>query len=200
MEAAQTMKTDRKWIVVPAVLTLLLLTLGCGGRKAPAPQPPPPPTMETPPPTDVPAKPAPTEGMDEQEKEPPMSIQEMNEKFRDQGLLGDVFFAFDKYDLRPDARERLAKNAEFMKSEEGRGLTFTVEGHCDERGTNEYNLALGQRRALAAVDYLVSLGVESARFKTVSYGEEKPFCTESTEACWQKNRRARFVISGNTAG
>jgi len=194
------MKTDRKWIVVPAVLTLFLLTLGCGGRQEPAPQPPPPPTMETPPPTDVPAKPAPTEGMDEQEKEPPMSIQEMNEKFRDQGLLGDVFFAFDKYDLRPDARERLDKNAQFMKGEEGAGLTFIVEGHCDERGTNEYNLALGQRRALAAIDYLVSLGIDSDRFKTVSYGEEKPFCTESTEACWQKNRRARFVISGNTGG
>ena len=76
-------------------------------------------------------------------------------------------------------------------------LTVTVEGHCDERGTVEYNLALGERRAQSTYDYLVSLGVAASRFKTISYGEERPFCTESNEACWQKNRRARFVISGS---
>ena len=75
-------------------------------------------------------------------------------------------------------------------------LLFTIEGHCDERGTNEYNIALGQRRAAAAKDYIVSLGVEDARLRTISYGEERPFCTESDEACWQSNRRAHFVATG----
>ena len=70
----------------------------------------------------------------------------------------------------------------------------TIEGHCDERGTNEYNLALGERRANAAQSYLVSLGVGQARLRTLSYGEERPVCTESTEGCWQRNRRAHFVI------
>ncbi|MEL7060790.1 MAG: peptidoglycan-associated lipoprotein Pal [Acidobacteriota bacterium] len=123
------------------------------------------------------------------------SLQEIQADAERQGLLGDVFFDFDRAELRPEARERLEKNAAFMMSEEGRDLVFTVEGHCDERGTNEYNLALGQERAAAATDYLRSLGVGESRFKTISYGEERPFCTVSDEACWQKNRRAHFVIS-----
>ncbi len=73
---------------------------------------------------------------------------------------------------------------------------FLVEGHCDERGTNEYNLALGERRANAATGYLASLGIDGMRMRTVSYGEERPVCTESNESCWQRNRRARFVITG----
>ena len=186
---------DRKWIVL-AVLTALTLTLGCATTPPPPPPAPPPPVVEAPPTTDVESTARPAEAIDEVEPEPPMSIQQMMDEFGRRGLLGDVFYDFDKYDLRSDARERLAKNAEFMKSEEGMELTFTVEGHCDERGTSEYNIALGQNRSNAAVDYLVSLGVSARRFKTISYGEEKPFCTESTESCWQKNRRARFVISG----
>jgi peptidoglycan-associated lipoprotein len=75
-------------------------------------------------------------------------------------------------------------------------ILFTIEGHCDERGTNEYNIALGQRRASAAKDYIVSLGVEDSRLRTISYGEERPFCTESNEGCWQQNRRAHFVATG----
>ena len=113
-----------------------------------------------------------------------------------QGLLGDVFFDFDKYDLAAEARERLAQNARFMR--EHPQFTFTVEGHCDERGTNEYNLALGDKRANAAQAYLNSLGVASNRFRAISYGEERGFCTTSSESCWQKNRRAHFVVSGRT--
>ncbi|MEM1181110.1 MAG: OmpA family protein [Acidobacteriota bacterium] len=159
---------------------------------------PPPQTTDTaPPPTDVPDKPKPAPVVDETEKEPPKSIQEIEADLRNQGLIGDVFFDFDKSDLRSQARERLAKNAEFMNSAEGRAYTFKVEGHCDERGTNEYNLALGQNRSTTAVDYLASLGVARDRFEVISYGEERPFCTESSEACWQQNRRARFVITGN---
>lgn len=186
---------DRKWIVL-AALTALTLGTGCASAPPPPPPAPPPPVVEAPPTTDVESTARPAEAIDEVEEAPPMSIQEMQDEANRLGLLGDVFYDFDKYDLRADARERLAKNADYMKSEKGRKLTFTVEGHCDERGTNEYNIALGQNRSSAAVDYLVSLGVSAGRFKSISYGEEKPFCRESTEACWQKNRRARFVIDG----
>ena len=187
---------DRKWIVL-AALTALLLVVGC--KSAPPPPPaPPPPVVEAPPATDVESTARPAPEVDEVEPEPPKSIQELQDEYTRRGLLGDVFYDFDKYDLRSDARDRLTKNAEFMKSSEGRGLTFVVEGHCDERGTNEYNIALGQNRSASAVDYLISLGVSANRFRTISYGEERPFCTESSEACWQKNRRARFVIDGTT--
>lgn len=187
------MKMDRKWIVL-AALTALVLAMGC--KSAPPPPPAPPQAIETPPPVDVPPATRMEEPTDKIEEPPPLSIQELDEQLRNEGLIGDVYYDFDKYDLRSDARERLARNAEFMKSAQGREYVFTVEGHCDERGTNEYNIALGQNRSNSAVDYLVSLGVSASRFKTISYGEEKPFCTESTEACWQRNRRARFVLSG----
>ena len=187
------MKMDRKWIVLGLLTVLLVLAAGCA-KKPPATTPPPPPPMvQTPPPEPPPM--AEAEPSDMVEKAPPMTAQEIEENARRQGLLGDVFYDFDKYDLRPDARERLAKNAEFMNGE-GRGTTYTIEGHCDERGTNEYNIALGNQRANAALEYLVSLGVARSRFKTVSYGEERPFCTQSTEECWQLNRRARFVLTG----
>ena len=186
------MRIDRKWTVLLLLVTVLLVVAGCS-KKEPEVAPPAV-TEPTPPQQDVPDRPDPAPVADTTEKAQPKSLQEIEEEARANGLLGDVFFDFDKYDLRPSARERLAKNAEFMKA--NRELTFTVEGHCDERGTNEYNLALGQNRGDTAVDYLVSLGVGAERFRVVSYGEERPFCTESNEACWQKNRRARFVISG----
>ena len=189
------MKMDRKWIV-PATLMTLLLMVGCSSAPEPVVEPPPPKPVEKPPAQDLSATAEPAKPVDPVEPERPKSLQEMQEDFERRGLMGDVFFDFDRFELRDDARARLAKNAEFMKSEEGSSLTFTVEGHCDERGTNEYNIALGQSRGNTAVDYLISLGVGANRFKTISYGEERPFCTESNEACWQKNRRARFVISG----
>lgn len=186
------MKMDRNWIALGLMTVLLVLVAGCGPKPQPVTAPPP--VTPTPPP-EVETMPdaAPTDAV---EQPPPLTAQEIEEAARSKGLLGDVFYEFDKYDLRPDARERLAKNAEFMNSEEGRGYTFTIEGHCDERGTNEYNIALGQRRASAALDYLLSLGVGGNRFKTISFGEERPFCTQSNEDCWQLNRRARFVLTG----
>ena len=195
MEAAKKMRMDRKWIVLATLLTVLLVISGCS-KKEPEVTPPPAEMEVEPPPTDVPENTTPAPVVDQTEPKPPESIQEMQARLESSGLLGDVFYDFDKYDLRSEARERLAKNAEFMNSGEGRGLSFTVEGHCDERGTNEYNLALGQNRGTTAVDYLASLGVDRNRFRVVSYGEERPFCTESSEGCWQKNRRARFVITG----
>jgi peptidoglycan-associated lipoprotein len=103
----------------------------------------------------------------------------------------DVFFDYDSYDLRPDAQAAVQGNAQFLQAHPG--ISFTVEGHCDERGSTEYNLALGDNRANAVKTALVQAGVGADRIKTISYGKEKPFCTESNEQCWQQNRRGHFV-------
>lgn len=190
------MKELKRAGAATAVLVLLLVSVGCGGNKKgptttpPAP-PPPPPTGPTT--TDVTPTPTPTDS-GPVEPPQPMDLATLQEQARSQGLLGDVFYAYDSYGLDDSSRSRLQKNAEFFRANPE--LMMTVEGHCDERGTNEYNIALGQRRSTAAVDYLISLGIDRGRFKTISYGEERPFCTQSDAACWQKNRRARFVISG----
>ena len=105
----------------------------------------------------------------------------------------DAFFDFNKADIRPDARDALTKDAEFLRSYGT--VHITIEGHCDERGSTEYNLGLGQRRAQAAKNYLVSLGISADRIDTVSWGKERPFCTESNEECWQQNRRGHFVMA-----
>jgi len=107
-------------------------------------------------------------------------------------VLQDIHFDFDKYNIRPDARPILDNIANFLN--EHLDVNIVIEGHCDERGTNEYNLALGDRRAKAAKDYLVSSGVSPSRILTITYGEEKPLCRESNEECWQKNRRDHFVL------
>jgi peptidoglycan-associated lipoprotein len=106
--------------------------------------------------------------------------------------LPDIHFDFDRYDIRADAARILEKSAQWLKANPS--YLVLVEGHADERGTNEYNLALGDRRAKAAVNYLVSHGVHAARFTTVSYGEERGLCRESNEACWSRNRRAHFAV------
>jgi peptidoglycan-associated lipoprotein len=111
-------------------------------------------------------------------------------------LLGIVYFEFDKADIREADKPVLAKNAEVLKKFDF--LRVTLEGHCDERGTVEYNLSLGERRAKAAYDYLVSLGVPADRLKTVSYGKEVPACSENTEDCWARNRRAKPTVTGKT--
>lgn len=106
--------------------------------------------------------------------------------------LKDIYFDFDRYDLSTDARTILRGNADWLKSNPN--ARVEIEGHCDERGTSEYNLALGAKRAQAAREYLVTLGVAANRLSTISYGEEIPVCKEATESCWRQNRRARFVI------
>lgn len=103
----------------------------------------------------------------------------------------DAYFDFNKADIRPDARDALAKTADFFKNYPQ--IRVTIEGHCDDRGSTEYNLALGTRRADAVKNYLVSLGISADRMTTVSFGKEKPFCSEETESCWQQNRRGHFV-------
>jgi peptidoglycan-associated lipoprotein len=106
--------------------------------------------------------------------------------------LKEVYFDFDKYEIRPEGAKTLDANAAWLKSN-GSNLVL-IEGHCDERGTNEYNLALGERRAKATMNYLVSQGIQANRITIISYGEERPVCTEKTEACWAKNRRANFLV------
>jgi peptidoglycan-associated lipoprotein len=105
----------------------------------------------------------------------------------------DAYFDLDKAELRADARDALTKDAEFLRSYPD--VHVSIEGHCDERGSTEYNLALGQSRAEAAKNYLISLGISADRMETVSWGKERPVCSEHTEECWQQNRRAHFVMA-----
>ncbi|MGH9710640.1 MAG: peptidoglycan-associated lipoprotein Pal, partial [Candidatus Acidiferrales bacterium] len=106
--------------------------------------------------------------------------------------ITDAYFDYNKSDVRDDARAALQKDAEFLRSYPQ--VSVTIEGHCDERGSEEYNLGLGQRRADAAKQYLVSLGISADRIKTMSWGKEHQFCAEHNEECWQQNRRGHFVM------
>jgi len=117
---------------------------------------------------------------------PPLPFDEL---FRQN--VRDAFFDYDKYDIRPDARDALARTAEFLRRYPESKVT--IEGHCDERGSLEYNLALGAERAEATKKFLTSLGIDATRMNTVSYGKERPFCNEHDESCWQQNRRGHFV-------
>jgi len=107
--------------------------------------------------------------------------------------IKDVYFDYDSEAIRSDQQSSIAADAQFLNAHPN--INFTVEGHCDERGSTEYNLALGDRRASSVKMALTSAGVSAGRIKTISYGKEKPFCTESNEACWQQNRRGHFVYS-----
>ncbi len=107
-------------------------------------------------------------------------------------LLEEIHFDFDKATIRPDAKAILEKHAKWLQANPQ--TKIQIEGHCDERGTNEYNLALGERRAQATKRFLVAMGIEAKRLSTISYGEERPLCTEHEESCYAKNRRAHFVI------
>jgi peptidoglycan-associated lipoprotein len=136
-------------------------------------------TPSTPPATAQPAPAAPTARPEPKE-------------FREVSELRDVFFDFDKYDIRPADAKTLDGNAGWLKSNPNH--LVLIEGHCDERGTNEYNLALGERRAKSTMNYLVSQGVQASRITIISYGEERPSCTQKNEECWAKNRRAHFLV------
>jgi peptidoglycan-associated lipoprotein len=168
------------------------------GQSAPAPTPPPPAAPAPPPPVaaapgpppagaPAPAPPVtPPPAVAQPAPPPPPG------EFARAPELTDIHFDFDKYAIRPDAAKILEANARWLR--ERRDMLVLVEGHCDERGTNEYNLALGQRRAKAAIDFLAAHGVAADRLTLVSYGEERPQCMERTEACWARNRRAGFLV------
>jgi peptidoglycan-associated lipoprotein len=108
----------------------------------------------------------------------------------------DAYFDFDKADIRPDAEQNLSTDASFLK--EHPSIKFTLEGQCDERGSEEYNLGLGDLRATAAKNFLINAGVSADRISTISYGKTQPVCTDQTEECWQKNRRAHFHYGGES--
>ena len=105
----------------------------------------------------------------------------------------DVYFDYDKADIRGDQQASVQADAQFLSQHTN--VNFTIEGHCDERGSTEYNLALGDQRASAVKNALTAAGVNASRIKTISYGKEKPFCTDHSEGCWQQNRRAHFVMT-----
>ena len=184
-----------------AVLTGLVvasLALGaCAPKKPPVARPLPPPPPTTP---DLPPPPPPPAPVAEKPvitappvAEDPMASRSIDDLNRDSPMR-IVYYDYDSADLSAEARAALDANAATLKKYSA--WTVTVEGHCDERGTAEYNLALGERRAAAAQAYLVALGIPASRIKTVSYGKEFPFDPGHDEAAWAKNRRAHFVITG----
>jgi peptidoglycan-associated lipoprotein len=173
------MKSTTLWMRV-GILPLILVAalLGCAKKQAPAPATPPPApeAAPTPPPTPV-ATPTPA---------PAPTPQVTSADFQ------PAFFDFDSYTLREDARTALDRDAKLVR--DNAAINLTIEGHCDERGTAEYNQALGEKRAQAARDYLVAAGINASRLQIVSYGKERPFATGHDEASWQQNRRANFVV------
>ena len=164
-------------LVLAGLLFAFALSAGCASRKqvsTTTTEPPPPPPTEQRTETPPPAPPA------QQEEPAPRET-----------ALQDAFFDYDDYSLRSDAKSALDGNAKVL---EGRsGLSIVIEGHCDERGSVEYNLALGEKRARAARDYLVSYGIAASRLTTISYGKERPFDSGHGEDAWSKNRRAHFL-------
>jgi peptidoglycan-associated lipoprotein len=173
------------------VLFLLILVAGCAKKL--------PPPGETAMPKE-PAREAVEPGKKVEKEAVKETVQQKEAKLQESviakgeepSVFKDALFDYDKYDVRDDARPTLDAIASYLKKN-GK-VAIVIEGHCDERGTNEYNLALGEKRAKSARDYLVSLGIPSSRMSTVTYGEEKPLCAEQNETCWQKNRRAHFVV------
>ncbi len=179
-----------------ALLTLTLFSMGCRPKPTPT-TPDEVAVVNTPAPAPERVQPPPAPPTDTDVAESPWwqnkSLVELNDEAARRGFYREVYFEFDKADLTDDSRQRLAANARFLK--ENAKLQATIEGHCDERGTFDYNIALGDRRANTAKDYVSSLGVDGSRQKTISYGEEKPVCTGTDESCWGKNRRAVFILS-----
>ena len=138
--------------------------------------------------------PAKVEGYTPPPEEPKARVEEPAREMAafDVSDLVDVFFDFDRSDLTSEGRDKLANNARLLKA--ASGVKIVIEGHCDERGTNEYNLGLGERRASTVKNYLASLGVSASRIKTISYGEEKTFAVGHNETAWKQNRRAHFGL------
>ena len=188
---------DRKRIAL-LVMPLVLVALTACPKKKPATPPDDVEVVTTPvepTPTQVDDVPPPPEPIDDMtEEQLPSDLVDLNRFIAERGLVSDVYFDYDASSLSDSARDTLANNAAWMR--EHPEYTFTVEGHADERGTNDYNLALGQERAASASSYLQSLGVGGGRLSNISYGEERPVCTETSESCWSQNRRVHFVVSG----
>ena len=167
--------------VTLVALILTFLFVGCAKEEPPPPTVEPPPRPAAPPPP-PPSPPPPPPG--------PSISQQAFQEFQNQ----DIYFDFDKYDLRTDARTILDRKASFLN--QNSSVRVQIEGHTDDRGTAEYNLALGERRANAAKQYLSTAVISAGRLSTISYGEERPLDPAHNEAAWAKNRRDHFVITG----
>ena len=185
-----------KWLGAAAACALVAACHHQQPPAAPAPPPPPPPVVAgtpPPPPPRVSPPPAPQvpvpAPLTEEELFARTSLADLNAK----EPLDDTFFAYDRSDLSEPARTALDRDATWMRK--WARTRVLIEGHADERGTNEYNLALGERRAAATRDYLVSLGIDQSRINIVTRGEEAPFCTDPNETCWRQNRRGHFIIT-----
>jgi peptidoglycan-associated lipoprotein len=176
-------------------MAIAFAAAGCHKKVAPQvpPQPPPPPAVTPAPPPPAPppaAAPTPTpRALTEAEIFAGKSLQQLNAE----KPLDDVFFELDKANLREDGKSIVQKDADWLKKWDS--TQVTVEGHCDSRGSSEYNLSLGSRRANAVKEYMVGLGVPAGRVTTISKGKEQPFCHDENESCWQQNRRGHFVIT-----
>lgn len=179
-----------------AIILVLAFAAGACGKKTPEIAPPPATTpapdtkpVEPPPPPPAPAPTSTATAPTEDELFAKETLAELNER----APLADTLFGYDSVELNETARALLQKHIEFLKR--WPTTKIVIEGHADSRGTNEYNLALGENRADAVRDYLVSLGLANDRVTVVSKGEEQPFCQEETEACWQKNRVGHFIFT-----
>jgi len=185
-------------LMLMSMLLVGLIVTGCAKRpattSASAPAPAAPPSTATPstPSTVAPAPSAPAPSSPATPAPAAAATRPSPREFTANAALKDVFFDFDKYDIRPEDAKTLDANAAWLKTNADN--LVLIEGHCDERGTNEYNLALGERRAKATMNYLVSQGVQANRITIISYGEERPVCTEKNESCWSKNRRGHFLV------
>jgi peptidoglycan-associated lipoprotein len=190
MTASRTRHLRSAAAVLP-ILGLTLLLAGCPKRPAmtAATAPPPVPPAAVAPPT--PAAPAPAPVAPAPVAPPTAVAPAPPKEYRANDALKPIYFAFDKSDIRPGDAKVLDATAAYLKANAGQ--LVLIEGHCDERGTNEYNLALGERRAKAAMNYLVSNGIEAGRITTISYGKERPVCSEHNEACWSRNRNDTFL-------
>jgi peptidoglycan-associated lipoprotein len=195
----------RKWMIWTVVPALLVVLYGCP-KKKPATPPADLNVETTTVPTPPPTPPAPAQEVQQpaapqvnDQKEDPLMSQDMqvvNSELQRRGFSPDIYFDYDESNLSDDTRDKLSRNADLLKSQAQ--FSITIEGHADSRGTSEYNLALGERRANAVRDYLTSLGVAANRMRTISYGKERPVCTEEVESCWSQNRRAHMVITGRS--
>ena len=189
------------WTLV--VVGLGLFAMACPKKPKPVTQPPA--VVETPAPNVAPVVPTPVETKVEnkdfvQEKpivaeQLPADIEELNRFVQQHGYIQDAFFGYDESALTAAGQAALTTSANWLKGD-GKAYNLLIEGHCDERGTEQYNLALGDKRANIAKEYLATLGVDAARIRTVSYGEERPFDPGHDESAWSKNRRAHLVLVG----
>ena len=195
------MRVRASAIVCTLSAALVLTIAGCGKKPpepAPAPPPPPPaatstaPTTPPPPPPPAPA-PAVTAPAAPALSEAELFARKTLEQLNAEKPLGDVFFDLDQSTIRDDARGPLQANADWMKR--WPSTQIIVEGHADSRGSSEYNLALGSRRADAVKQFMVGLGIQANRITVISKGKEQPFCSSEDEGCWQQNRRGHFIIS-----